>query len=601
MLKVFRLLYALLDRSERRSAVAVFALMLAVALGEVLGVASILPFLAVLANPELIRTNLQLAWLYQTGGFAQDRTFLIALGTAFFVLLVGSLLLKGLGIWAVLRFSHQRSLRWSLRLVSAYLRQPYSWFLNRNTGDLASSILAEVENVTNSALVPLMQSLAQGIVALMLLSLLVLVDPMLAGGAAILIGGGYAIVSALSRARLERFGEDRWRADRARYIAVQEAFGGIKDVKINGLEQQMLTRFRTPMSVRVDRVVAVLLLIQLPPLAMQAVLFGGMLLAILYLIVATGSFLTALPVLGLYALAGYRLMPALQRVFEEGAKVRNALPVVESLATSLVELENTAGLPHEELAFQSVPMPFAKCIELRDVTYTYPESDRRALNEVSLQIQAGASVGVVGSTGSGKTTLVDVVLGLLAPTNGTLSVDGETICASNVRAWQACIGYIPQSIFLADDSIAANIAFGIDANAIDMDAVVQAAKKARIHEFIEQSLPEGYLTQVGERGVRLSGGQRQRIGIARALYRVPALIVMDEATSALDNITESEVMEAIRSIEQDRTMIIIAHRLSTIRHCRNIFVMENGRLADQGDYDTLVERNAYFRQLTQAS
>lgn len=597
MPSVYQKLFGLLDARDRRRAALVFLIMLALALLEVAGVASVLPFIAVLANPDVIDSNPWLARAYSTLGFADRTQFLLTLGSLFFILLVGSQALKVLGTWAQLRFATNRSMHWSSRLVAAYLHQPYEWFLNRHSADLGTSILSEVDTVVNGALVPAMQFLAQLIVVSLLVTLLVAVDPLLAGSVSIVIGGSFAAVSAFTRTRMRRISRERYEANKARFHVVQEVFGGIKAIKLGALEEVALRRFQAPSKIRAQHTITAALIGQLPANAMQTLLFGGMLLLLMYLVGVRGTFLEALPIIGLYALAGYRLLPAIQKLFAASMQLRTSEVALDSLSRDLTSLENRPAAVDRAIRADTPRIPLQEVITVRDVRYSYPNAKRPALDGVSLRIPANCSIGVVGATGSGKTTLVDVVLGLLTPQSGTMEVDGAPIDARTVRAWQRSLGYVPQHIFLADDTIAANIAFGLPPRQVDLGQVERAARIANLHDFITSDLTEGYATHVGERGVRLSGGQRQRIGIARALYHDPDVLILDEATSALDNLTEVAVMDAVHSLARRKTIIMIAHRLSTVRECDCIYMMERGRVIAEGRYEELLLTNDRFRAL----
>ncbi len=592
-------LAGLIEKTDRRRAFYMFALMVAIAVSEVAGVASILPFLAVLAKPSLVQSNAYLRQSYQVFGFSSQNQYLVALGLVFFAVLIGSLVLKGLGAWAQFRFSFGLSVSWSIRLVKAYLHQPYPWFLRKNSADLATAVLTEVDVVVSGALLPGMQALAQALVAISLLLLLVTVDPILAVSVGIVFGGGFAAVSSYFRGMLEEASAKRFLANKERYRIIQEAFGGVKDLKLANLESVTVARFALPSERRMRWNLRVAMIEQLPSLAMQALLFGGMLLVILYLIGRRGSFEDAVPVVGLYAFAGYRLLPAVQKVFEGVTKIQSSLASINALTGDIRTLELRSSQTTE--ARGSGGMRLESSIVLEDVRYTYPQALSPSLNGVSLSIRARTSVGFVGPTGSGKTTLIDLVLGLLAPDHGHLRVDGVDVNEGNVSDWQRLVGYVPQTIFLTDDTIAANIAFGQSPDQIDQSAVERAARLAELHQFIVTELPNGYATIVGERGVRLSGGQRQRIGIARALYREPEVLILDEATSALDNLTEHTVMDAVRNLSHQMTIVMIAHRLSTVRECDRIFLLDGGSVVATGTYDELVSENDQFRMLASYS
>lgn len=595
MLAVYRKLYSLLEEKERRRGLLVLVILVVVAFFEAMGVASIMPFMAVLSNPEVLETNAHLARAYDILGFTSTQSFMVFLGLFFLGLLLLSLVLRALGTWAQLRFANNRIYTWGARLVGGYLRQPYEWFLNRHSSDLATSVLAEVNQVIHSALFPAMKIIANLLVAICLMGLLVIVDPWLAIGMGGFLGGGYALIYFATRKRLKLIGAERLAANQARYHVVQEAFGGVKDLKIAGLEENAVKRFYGPSRRMAKRMITAGLIREIPSLGVQGLLFGGMLLVVVYLLSIYGDMQSATPVIALYALAGYRLMPAIKSIYSEYTQVRFSEPTVDALAEDFRTLR-TRPLPPEQVSGKRLPL--TRLLSLENISYRYPAAGRRALEDISLDVEACTTVGFVGATGSGKTTLVDIILGLLRPESGIIRVDGEELEDQCVRHWQRSLGYVPQQIFLSDDSVAANIAFGRAEDDIDMAAVEQAAKVANLHEFVVNELSDGYRTKVGERGVRLSGGQRQRIGIARALYHDPDVLIMDEATSALDNITERAVMEAVHNLGHRKTIILIAHRLSTVRHCDCIFLLEHGRLRAKGSYDELVATDERFRSMT---
>jgi ABC-type multidrug transport system fused ATPase/permease subunit len=323
-------------------------------------------------------------------------------------------------------------------------------------------------------------------------------------------------------------------------------------------------------------------------------LFGSViLLIVLFIVVKEQRLDTILPILGLFAFAGYRIMPALNLLFTSAAQVQYSRAMLVNISKSLSE----ASVQPADLRRTSERLPLRREIKLKNVTYTYPKAERPSLRGLSITLPAKKTFGFVGKTGAGKTTAVDLILGLLQPQSGEVEVDGVAITSANVRTWQRSIGYVAQQIFLADDTVASNIAFGVPEDEIDMAAVERAARIAMVHDFVVGKLPQGYLTMVGERGVRLSGGERQRIGIARALYHDPDVLVLDEATSALDNVTERAVMDAIHNIGQSKTIILIAHRLTTVRACDAIFVLEGGCLGAHGTYDELLVAGESFREM----
>jgi ABC-type multidrug transport system fused ATPase/permease subunit len=598
LLTTYRRLLDLLDARERRRFALLMAMVLVMGLIDMAGVASIIPFLGVLSNPGMVETSPYLAPLYDRLGFTDTHSFLLLLGAVTFALVVFGQLFKALTMYAIVRFARLREYTIGSRLLAGYLRQPYAWFLNRHSADLGKSVLSEVDKVIVGVVVPALNLVAQAVVAICLALVLVVVHPLAALGTAILVGGAYGVILHFTGPYLRRIGRDRLRANEERYRLAQEAMGGVKDVKLLGLEDVYLTRFRDPASRFARRQAAAGVIGQLPRYLLEAIVFGAMLgLVLTLLATAEGRLDSVLPVVGVYAFAGARLFPAMQTIYGGLTALRFNGPSLEALVADL--RANPPAAPPAcavRTAASAAVIPRER-IEFRGVRYSYPEATRPALDGLDMVIDANTTVGIVGTTGAGKTTAVDVLLGLLQPHSGELLVDGVPIDGRNRRAWQRAIGYVPQHIFLTDDSIAANIALGLAAEHIDMAAVERAARIAELHRFVSEELPRGYHTKVGERGVRLSGGQRQRIGMARALYQDPAVLVLDEATSALDNRTERAVMDAVANLAHTKSIVMIAHRLSTVRGCDTIFVLEHGKCVASGRYDELVNRNPTFRKL----
>lgn len=589
----------LLTHTERKRALLLMGMILVMALLDMVGVASILPFMAVLSNPDLVHANFVLDTAFTVSryiGIHTSEEFLIALGVLVFVLLVGSLVFKALTIYALTRFALMSEYSIGKRLFEGYMHQPYSWFLSRNSADLAKTILSEVATVVGGAMIPLMTLMAQGAVALALLTLLLLVDPILAFTVGVVLGLSYAAIFAFMSGWLKRLGHARTIANEERFRAVSEAFGAAKEVKLGGFEQSYIQRFAKPAEAFAKGHATAKVIGQLPRYALEAIAFGGMLLVMIHLLAKTGSFASALPIITLYAFAGYRLMPALQQIYTAFTQLRFSGPALDALHQDLISLVSTTP-QNAPLS----PLLLTEGITVHQVSYRYPNAPQPALKRIDLTIPAHTTVAFVGTTGSGKTTTVDVILGLLEPHEGYLSIDGQAITAANRRQWQRAIGYVPQQIYLADDSLASNIAFGVSPKNIDLQAVERAAKIANLHDFVVSELPQGYSTTVGERGVRLSGGQRQRVGIARALYHKPQVLILDEATSALDSLTEQVVMEAVSNLGKDMTIILIAHRLSTVRQCDQIYMFKSGEITSSGTYDQLLSGNTHFAAMAAAS
>ena len=589
-----KILY-LLSAREQKKAILLFIMMILMALLDLIGIASVLPFMTVLTNPEIIETNNLYNLAYNLSGIFgidSNQEFIFALGILVFILLIVSLAFKTLTIYVQLRFALMREYSIGKRLIEGYLHQSYSWFLNRHSADLSKTILSEVSIVIAQGVKPMMNLMSQSVVIIFLILLLIFVDPKITLIVGLTISGAYGAIYLFTHSFLKKIGKERLKANEERFKVVSEAFGASKEVKIGGLEQIYVNRFSVPAKTfaRVEGNAQVIS--QLPRFALEAIIFGGMMLIVLYLMRQSVIFIDILPKITFFAFAGYRLMPALQQVYRAGVQLRFIEPALDTLKNDLESLNSITTNREEIRDF----ITLNKEIKLNHINYNYPNASRTALDDINLKIPVLSTVGLVGTTGSGKTTTVDIILGLLEPHKGTLEVDGQVIGKKNRRAWQNTIGYVPQQIFLSDDTITANIAFGVDAKKINKKEIERAAKIANLHDFVINELPQKYETNVGERGVRLSGGQRQRIGIARALYNNPKVLILDEATSALDNLTEQAVMEAVNNIGKKITIIIIAHRLSTVKKCDIIFLLEKGKLRAQGTFEKLIQASDRFRE-----
>ena len=575
----------LLSPNERKSAAWLFVMILIMAFLDMIGVASILPFMAVLTNPEIIETNLIVNYLYRTSNFFgvnNTQQFLFALGILVFLLLVISLSFKALTTYFQVRFVQMREYSLGKRLVEGYLNQPYSWFLSRNSADLGKTILSETGQVVGNGIRPLLELLAKGTITIALITLLILNNPKLAAIVGLLLGTIYCIAFIFMRGFLGKIGKERLFNNQTRFTTLSEAFGASKEIMLAGLEKIYVNRFSNSAKKYADNMASSQVISQLPRYILEIIAFGGIMVLLLYLIIQTGSFSKALPTISLYAFAGYRLMPALQEIYAAFTQLTFVGPSLDSL------VEDIKNLKSNNLKLDVNRMIPYKTIKLKNVHYDYPNSSRTALKNINIDINVKTTVGIIGSTGSGKTTTIDIILGLLEPKFGQLEVDGKIISSQNLRSWQNSIGYVPQHVYLADDTIAKNIAFGLESHEINLEAIQKASRIANLHEFVTNELTEQYQTSIGERGVRLSGGQRQRIGIARALYHEPKILILDEATSSLDNQTEKVVMDAVNNLGKDLTIIIIAHRLSTVRKCDVIFKLDKGEIVGEGTFSEIL-------------
>jgi ABC-type bacteriocin/lantibiotic exporter with double-glycine peptidase domain len=473
------------------------------------------------------------------------------------------------------------------RLVEGYLYQPYSWFLSRHSADIGKTILAEVNQVVASGIYPLIDLVAKVLLVIALMGLLILTDPKLSLIIIFFLGGSYLLIFFFIRKFLNRIGKERLKSNQLRFVAITEAFSAAKEIKVGGLENTYVERFSDPAQNYAKTSAYAQVIRQLPRFILEAVAFGGVILVILYLMMQKGTFGSALPIISLYVFAGYRLLPALQTIYSSSAQLTFVGPSLDKLYEDIKSIKPFSTIQDQE------NLSLNKKIILKNIDYNYPNTSRTALKNISFEIPAKTTVGLVGATGSGKTTIADIILGLLEAQKGSLQVDDQIITKKNLRAWQSSIGYVPQHIYLADDTVAANVAFGIDPKNINQHSVENASKIANLHDFVTNELPKKYQTTIGENGVRLSGGQRQRIGIARALYYKPQVLILDEATSALDNQTEENVMDAVKKIGNNVTIIIIAHRLNTVKNCDIIFKFEKGELISQGKFNKIINSNNY--------
>ena len=584
-MKNIKKIFYLLTIQERKRAILLLIMSLVMALLDTIGVASILPFMAVLTNQTLIETNSILNTMFLISGkfgIENNLDFLFLLGGLVFVLLIASLLFKALTTYASLRFAQMRQHSIGKRLLEGYLHQPYSWFLNRHSADLGKTILSEVGRVVGGGVNPLIELIAKGLVTIALLTLLILADPKLAILISFSLGGAYGLIFLILRKFIKKIGKESVKSNESRFIAISEAFGAAKEVKFGGLENVFIKRFSETSLIFAKNQATSHIISQLPRFFLEAIAFGGVMLLILYLVGATGSLNNALPVLSLYVFAGYRLIPSLQQLYSSITLLSFVGPSVEKLYDDLLNLKS------QEINKDNNIINFNKSITLKKISYQYPGTSKSVLKDISMNIRAKSTVGLIGLTGSGKTTIVDIILGLIEAQKGTLEVDGKIIQNKNIRAWQRSLGYVPQNIYLSDDSVAANIAFGVEKENINHENVEKASRISNLHNFVFEELPNKYQTKIGERGVRLSGGQKQRIAIARALYHNPKVLILDEATSALDNQTEKAVMDAVNNLSKDITIILIAHRLNTVKNCDIIFKIEKGQVVSQGTYNELI-------------
>lgn len=585
----------LLTPEEKRKFLILVSVSILMGLLQAVSVVSIMPFIDVVMNPDTIYEPGIVNSLFNSLSFVDEISFQIFLGIMVLVLLLFSGLVAALTTWLQLSFVWGNNYSISRRLLANYLNRPYEYFMNRSSSEFTKNILDEVNNFTNGYLMNFAHLIVGVAVSGAVIIMLVLVDPAITIVGMLVLGGSYVIIYTLFRGKLKVFGVKRFDFNETRFKAVSEAFGGIKDVKLLNRERHFLHGYSGAAEAYAKLVARSGLVSTLPRYLFETLAFGTIILLTLLLLMGGGDITGTIPLISVFAFAAYRLMPQLQIIYNSITQMRFNQATVNNIKKEMIGAKDSLeGITTQSLP---VPMPFQREVRLEGISYRHPNCDHYTLTGIDLSIAKRNSIAIVGSTGAGKTTMVDIILGLLLPQEGRILVDGEELIDSNIRSWQLNLGYVPQFIYLGDSSIKNNIAFGIDDPDIDMEKVRKAAKIAKIDEFIENDLPYGYDTMVGERGIRLSGGQRQRIGIARALYQDPEVLVLDEATSSLDGITEKAFTEALRDLSGVKTVIVIAHRFNTIRDCDAIYVMDKGKIVARGPYGDLLQGNEQFRKM----
>ncbi|MCB9675612.1 MAG: ABC transporter ATP-binding protein [Alphaproteobacteria bacterium] len=556
-------------------------------------VTSAATFIRLLARPERLTEMPWLSMAWQASGMDQG-PFLSAVGFVVVGLVLAGNTFAAHNTYRVQQFCWSQVTNMGEDVLRSYLNRPYAYFLAKSTPELSHRILVEVQYVVKAVLIGFLTVAARAVGAALVIGWLVWQDPMLSVVLVATLGSLYGVLFMLLKRLLYRVGRVRSVSNKWRHQLTAEALVGVKEIKLYGQEEVALARFREPSDEFADAQAKANAIAGMTRFLLEGVAFGAVLVVVLYYQIRGESLDGVLVMLGSYAIAGLRLLPTFQVLLNSATRIQ-----VEEHALDLL-YEDLTTAPEPVQVDDSVVVPFEESIALRDVTFQYPTAEKALFEGLELEIKKGAWVAFVGSTGSGKTTLVDLLMGLLTPDSGTLCVDDHVLSGPDeVIAWQRHLGYAPQSLFMSDTTIARNIAFG--ESEPDIERVRRSAEVAALAEFIEAELPKGYDTEVGERGLRLSGGQRQRVGLARALYRDSDILVLDEATSALDNRTEARVMQELRSARAGSTVLMIAHRLSTTRHCDEIIVLEQGRIVDRGSYDDLAQRSARFQEMLRAA
>jgi ATP-binding cassette subfamily C protein len=604
---------AMLTAQEKRRFAWLGLVVLLMGLMEVVGVVSILPFIQLVADPGIVDRSEIAHEVYIFFGFTSAKQMMLWAGGAVILLLCVT---NGFSIFKTW-FQHQVS--WfvshsvSIRLLKSYLGRPYEYFLNRNTTEFTSFIIGETTHLTNGIILPMIELASRTLVSLFIFGLLIWADPSVALVMFGTLGGAYVIIYLFQRRFLKRTGKERMDLAVKRYQGIAELFGGIKTVQVSGQDAFFANRYEEASRLFCDIQPVYHTTVAAPRFVMEVLAFGAIVCVTIYLYLTVGDIENIVPRLSLYAVAGYRLLPSLQAAFGAVGKLTHTWPVVEKLyaalyadedkqwgsATTSASGRRRAGAMDVGEAGQGVS--FQASIVVDGLSFIYENNTEPTLKDIDLTIRKGQTVAFVGSTGSGKTTLVDTIVGLLRPDSGTVLIDGTPLTDTTLPIWRKNIAYVPQDVFLFDDSVARNITLQEDIDEADQKRVEAAARLADIHEFVVNEMAEGYGTFIGEKGVRLSGGQRQRLGLARAFFQNPSVLVLDEATSALDNVTERGIIKSLELLPEEITTIVIAHRLSTVRHADRIFLLRNGKISAAGTFDELVEYSEEFQDMARAT
>ena len=593
ILDLLKKLNEVLPEKDRKKLFLIFILMLFGAVLEVLSIGIIAGFVTIIAEPENI---FQIEWLHPLFTFLniQSSRDILIYGSIF---LIAIFFFKNAYIifyrYISSRFVYNRYKNISGRLFNIYMNVPYSFHLRRNSADLIRNVTGETKILASHVMISVLHIAAEGVIAMGIILLLFIVEPLVTLITLVLLGGISSIFLKTTREKLKKYAEKALK-ERAKIIkTVNEGMGGFKDATVMGRQMWFVESFKKSIDDLSRAEVFQQVTRQSVRPMIEAIAVIGMLTITLLLLSQGYTIVSLASILALFAFSVYRLLPGINIIISEYSSLRYHAYSLEPIHSDLIKLKDYERKNKKNKKEEVVRLSFKDKIEVSEISYAYPESSESVLENISLTVKKGTAIGIVGATGSGKTTIVDLILGLLSPLRGEVKVDGKNI-KDNLQPWQKNIGYIPQFIYLSDDTIFNNIAFGIEEEKIDRNKVEKAAEMAQVNEFTDR-LTEKLDTVIGEHGIRLSGGQRQRIGIARALYHDPELLVMDEATSSLDSVMERYVIEAIERLKKDRTIIIVAHRLGTVKNCDQIYIVKDKKIAAQGTYNKLLESNSDFK------
>lgn len=560
---------------------------------ELVGVGTLYPFLSLLAKPELIKTNTFLRVLFEYGQFRSVDQFLLWSGwLALIVFFLASLFLFLKNAY-ITRFCVYQNSRVSVRVLEAYLRKPMLFHIGSNSGALSKDVIGQTDQFTNGVLLSVMTLLGDGVILIVLIGLILSVDMKTGLVVTATLGVILSTALILTRNKMQKLGIKNDDANGARFIFCMAALQSVKEIKTAGKETFFAGLFRGHAD-ELARCYANAFIVQMLPQSIMQFVSAGTVIGMALYYIASGVELSMIvPTLVLYAVAGYRLMPSINRIAGALSQLRQFHPATKNISKVLEE-SRAAGTTDNSAVRKSAVA--CATIEFREVGFSYPGSEQVIFDHLGLAIEGNSFVCLMGTSGSGKTTLVDLLLGLLPPAKGDILINGESSHESGEQGWRAMFGYVPQSVYIVDGTIAENIAFGISPQNTDWDWLRHVVTLCHLEDFVGAQA-EGLSAQVGERGSRLSGGQRQRLGIARALYRDPPILILDESTSSLDGISEQAIIQTLLELRKGKIVISIAHRGSLVRHCDRIILIDQGQIVADGDYESLFRSSPLFASL----
>lgn len=589
ILNVIKNILAVLDGQMKRKYIGLQLVFFISAFFQVIGIASIGPFITILSNPDIIHTNELLSYAYNTIGFTTELQFIIATAAGSLILILLSNGVAGINIWLSFKFSILLGSRLQQKVYRKFLIEDYLFHKTENYNEKIAVIAQQIPRFVYMLFQPFLLFTSQLFVAVLIMTGLLILDPLLALVAGVLIGGSYLATYLILRTKLTRHGAIVSDKNNRVQSILSESFIGIKDVKLDSMETRYINDFNT-INVKGLRSQAFIALSgDLPKFIIESISFGAILILALVLLVTQEDIRSVVPILSIYALAGYKLLPTMQQIYKSISSLSGHGSVAQMIRKHLDSMVTTSN----SYSTSSSPIDIYT-VELSKAKFSYEPDSTPAINDLSLRLERGKVYSLVGHSGSGKSTLADVILGLLRLSSGELRVNDEVLSSERLSSFRKKLGYVGQNIFIIDDNVINNVAFGLPESEIDVERVENALRLANADEFVE-TLPRGIYSNLGQDGKLLSGGQRQRIGIARALYKKTDLLVLDEPTSALDMESEYKLMRTLNSLKDDLIILVISHRPASIKMSDQIILMAEGQLEGTGTYEDLTSKHEGFK------